>query len=311
MTPSRTVGVLGRELGRGLRRGFGRELGRPLGGRLAERQVDDPGLGLLVLQGDLVAHQGRRLGRRAGGAGGNERQRHRGPLGSTDQLHGAHQRHVDDVDRLLAGLGHRDDAVAGLQQAAARGRPPRHQLTHLARAVLALERGANSEQREVHRDGEALHLFMAEVVRVGIVDVSQRVQIDLEDLVAAEPLHGGQRLRVPAGQRADDLVGPLVVQLLLQILRPQRLPPERPGLRRRGRPPGVFAIERVAVVPGELELRGLQHVRVVSGLLAQPLDVASEDGPGRAGVAGIARRLSQSRPIARELVDVGLEKQRA
>ena len=162
----------------GRRRGIGR------------REVDDAGLGLLILERDLVADQRGRLGGGSdGGAAGDDGQRDGRPLGTADQLDGARQRHVHDVDRLLVALRHGHDPVAWFQLAAPRRGPARQELANLAIAVLRLERGADTEEGQIHRDGQALHLLVAEIVGVGIVDVRQRVQVELQDFVAAERRH--------------------------------------------------------------------------------------------------------------------------
>ena len=71
---------------------------------------------------------------------------------------------------------------------------------------------------------------MPEVVRVRVVDVGERVQVDLEHLVArASAFMVSQLLRVPAGQRGHDLLRRLVGQLLLQVLGAELLPPELAG----------------------------------------------------------------------------------
>ncbi len=98
---------------------------------------------------------------------------HGRPFGASDQLHGARQGHVHDVDRRLAGLRDRDDASSSLEKAAPRGRAARQQLANLAVAVLALEGRAD---------------------------------------VITHGLHGAQLLLVPPGQRADDLATPARVR---------------------------------------------------------------------------------------------------
>ena len=60
---------------------------------------------------------------------------------------------------------------------------------------------------------------------------------------------------------------------------------------------------------GEVELRGPQHVGVVRRLLGQPFEVPRKDRFRRAGVARTAGRLGQRRAVARELVDIGLQKE--
>ena len=190
----------------------------------------------------------------------------------------------------LTGLRDRNDAVTGLQQTASRGRPARHQLEHLAVSVVALQRGADSEQREIHRDGEALHLFVPEIVGVGIVDVRQRVQIDLEHLVAAERLHGVQ-LPARACASACSRSGPAACR----PASPAGTPPGAAATRASGPPPSVarpsrvLAIERVDVVPGEVELRGLEHVAVVGHLLVQPLRGSGRRSPCAALVSPAPR----------------------
>ena len=181
------------------------------GAALRRRQIQDAGLGLLVFELDLVAHERHGLGQRTlGGARGKDGQRHRRPLRAANQLHGTRKRHVRDVDRLFAGLRDGDDAIAGLEQTAAQRGPARQELVNLAVAVLVLQRRADAEERKVHGDAQTLHLFMPQIVRVRIVDVGECVQVDLEHLAAVQGLHGRELVRFPAQERMHDLVGRLV-----------------------------------------------------------------------------------------------------
>jgi hypothetical protein len=125
-----------------------------------------------------------------------------------------------------------------------------------------------------------------------------------------EPLHHAQLLRAPPGQRAPDLIRPLVAELLLQVLGPKLRPPKLVGRRQIRRTRRALAIERVDVVPGKIELVGAQQVTDVDDLLLQALKVASEDRPRGAGVARGQGRLRQGRSILSEFVDVRLQEQR-
>ena len=159
----------------------------------------DAGLGLLVFELDLVAHQRHGLGKRTlGGARGKDGQLHRRSLRAANQLDGARKGHVGDVDRLFAGLRDGDNAIAGLELTAAQRGAARQELVNLAVAVFGLQRRTDAEERKVHGDGQTFHLFVPEIVRVRVVDVGERVQIDLEHLAAAQGLHGRKLVRFPA-----------------------------------------------------------------------------------------------------------------
>ena len=64
-------------------------------------------------------------------------------------------------------------------------------------------------------------------------------------------------------------------------------------------------------MPGEVELLRAQQLGDVVDPLLQALQIPGEDGVGGGGVPGRARRLRQGGAVAGELVQVGLEEERA
>ena len=142
-----------------------------------------------------------------------------------------------------------------------------------------------------------------------VVDVGERVQVNPQHLVRPESLHRLQLLSVPVGQGGHDLFRTVVGELLLQVLRPELLEPERVGRRDVARPLRLLAVEGIDVLPVEFELRGPQRVGNVGGALLHPLEIPGEDGLGRLGIAGPAGGLRQRRTVRRELVHVRLQKE--
>jgi hypothetical protein len=140
--------------------------------------------------------------------------------------------------------------------------------------------------------------------------VSQRVQVRLQHVVLVERLHGALLLLIAARQRSDDLLLRYVAELLIEVFGSQILSPA--GLRRRcvAGSRGVLAVERIAVLPGELEARGLQLLGEVRGPFLQSLQISVPDGVGCAGVT-LARQLRERSPVRAEFFNVRLQKQRA
>ncbi len=272
-------------------------------------QIDDARLGLLVGQLHLGPHQPHRSGAARCADGRQDGQRDRRPLGPADQLNDPGERHGGHVDRRARGLRHRHDPVARLQLAAERGRSAGDQLVNRADAVLVGQRGADAEQRKIHGDGQRLHGFLAHVVRMRVVDVRQRVQVDLQHLVVAQRADRAQLLLVTVNQCPGHVGDRLVGQLLLQHLGPQRLLPQLARGGQVGRALGVLAVEGEAVVAGERETAGSEQGRVERDLLLQPLDVTREDDVRRSGVAVRPGRLGQGGAHRAELGHVALEKQ--
>ena len=72
--------------------------------------------------------------------------------------------------------------------------PPGDQFANLAEVVVGLERRADAGEREVHHHVEALQFLVSHVVRVRIINMRERIEIDLQHGVGAEFFH---RLRLP------------------------------------------------------------------------------------------------------------------
>jgi hypothetical protein len=94
-----------------------------------------------------------------------------------------------------------------------------------------------------------LHLLVPQVVRMRVVDVGERVQVDLEHLVAPRAFIVCSCCAYRCVSVAHDLLRRLSAELLLQVLRSELLPPELLGRRQVAWPLRVLAIERVDVVP--------------------------------------------------------------
>ena len=217
-------------------------------------QVNNARFSFLVFEFDLVAHQSDGLAhRRISRVGGDDSQPHDGPLGAADEADGLRERHIDNVHGWFPVLGDRHDPVADLEEFAAGGRTARHEFANFAVAILGLERGADADERQVHRDGKILGLPPAHIIRMRVVSVGERGEVDLQHLVLLPLLHRVKGPLVTAGKGLDDFVGLLVAKLLLQVFVAQLLAPEVFGLSEVTRAGRILPIPPVAVIPREIE----------------------------------------------------------
>ncbi len=118
----------------------------------------------------------------------------------------------------MRALGHRDDAVIGFDRPAAFGGAARHQPLNLAVAILRPEQGADPVERQLHANRKSLQLRFAEILRVRVVHVRERRQINLEHVVIIIFLERPQYAGVAAGDDFDDFVRFFLVQFFLEIL---------------------------------------------------------------------------------------------
>jgi hypothetical protein len=109
------------------------------------------------------------------------------------------------IHRRLIALRDGDNAVFFLQLLAFLRRAAGQEAADGAVTVLGLQLGSDAEQAEVHGDGKAVELFVAEIVRVGVVHVSQRGQINLHHVVVVPIPEGAQGPMVAVGEGFNNL----------------------------------------------------------------------------------------------------------
>ena len=220
----------------------------------AEPDREDRSLGRLVLRVDLLAHHGVNLA--APSVGRNDLQAdHRAAL-AADEFHNVADLHVDHVGQVsLLALPHADHLVVFLQAAVLVGRPALDDLLDDRVAVVVLQRAPDALEVQSHDHVEVFFGFRRHVGGMGVERGRQRVQIEFQQLVAADLVHlPGSAAIVPLQFLLRVLrVLLLLVHLGLEDVELQLLPPP---VRRLGRSPRIA--EQVPVgdhllVGGELQ----------------------------------------------------------
>ena len=133
------------------------------------------GFGLLVLELDLVAHDGDDLEfGRVGGGGGEDLEANGGPFFAADAFDHAVEFHVDDVFEFLVVLRDGGNAVVDLEFAAAVGGSAGDEFDDLGVAIVAPEHSADTDEGEAHLDVEIIQRALAHVFRVRVVTLGER-----------------------------------------------------------------------------------------------------------------------------------------
>ena len=258
-------------------------------------QVHDARLGLLVLQFNLVAHEGDDLARGViGGTGGNKRQADARAFRAANQLHRIEHRQVHNVHGLLIPLPDRDNAVARFEQPAPGRRTAGHEFVNFAIAVVGPQRRADADQGQVHGDGEVVPLRAPQVVRVRVIHMRQGVEIHIQHFLGREFSHALQQTGIATHEGRNDVGGVLAREFLLQILSADVLPPNFMGCIKVQRARSFLAVEREGVVPGKIKLPAMQQVRGVRDALVQPFQITLEDGARWSEVPFAAGHIGQA-----------------
>ena len=235
-------------------------------------------LGRLILQLDLVAHQGDFPGGTIGTGGlGQDLQPHHRVLGPADLVHHvleAPAHHV--LDGPVLALANPDDAVAGMDQARHPRRAPGNGALHLGVVRLALEHRADAFQGQAHADIEVLRRAGRHVAGVRLQGLDVGVDEGLIDVIAIELPHPLRQALVTLPQDLADLLVLLLGQLEAQPVVLHPLAPDLIQFRRRGRPGGLGAIEAVVLVLVETEAL-VQQGQGEGGALFHPLAIEAED----------------------------------
>ena len=284
----------------------------PDGPAAAVSGFDNLGFGRKILQEDFIADQAHDFAVGSVRAGRNNSQAHLGALGATNELHGFRQAHFHDIHGRLIALRHRHDAIVDLEELALDRGAARQEPAYLAIAVFGRKLRPDTKEAQVHANRELLQLPVAKIIRVRIVNMGQRREIDLEnvfvvpfreepqvaEVTVAERVHNllligllgeppGSRFggRVRFGERwlglgaggGVLLPGIHLPQQFLQVLEPQPLLPELLRFVEIGRIRHLFPAYRNPVIGVEGELLMLQHIFGVSGALLQAFHEPVED----------------------------------
>ena len=289
-----------------------------LGILVEARHVDDADLVLAVafldradlllrrlrLEGHLVARELDDVFLRARrGACRQDRQSHRRSRRTADLLHHIVQAPADHVDHLARlALADRGDPVVRLQLPADGDGPAGDDVDDRDVVVDELQRGADADVGQLHRDIVFLAGARREIVRMRVVHVGVGVEEGLEHVVGGDLVDALEQPLVAlaqyfatvgpalAGEHQGqgvvlDALAPQVVQVLL-ALEPRRL----------------AAVVGERLVGREVGLR-VQHVQRIGHRRTIALLEALEDREGRFDRAG-AHRLGELRAVTFELVDI-------
>ena len=144
---------------------------------------DELGLGFLIFKLDFVTGHDHHVAR-CRIVLFFEGQPHLRAFGAADQFNDFGQFHVHDVDGRLIALRNGDDALFFVDETAFVRRPAGDERLDGAITEILGQLRADAKKREAHFNRKILRVLLVEIIRVRVVGVGERVEINLQYSVA-------------------------------------------------------------------------------------------------------------------------------
>ena len=191
---------------------------------------DDIGAGFLIFQLNFIPHQLDAFpARRVGGIRWNHQQAHARAFFSADHLDNLVQSHLADVDIIRRALCHGGNPIAYFKSSIYLRRPAGHQALNFCITVFRAEHRADAHEREAHVDAEIFHVRLAQVFRVRVICLGERVQIKFHLLVLILLVDVAVETIIAASNQLRSRLNRVFAQMLLQQLVCDTTPPELVG----------------------------------------------------------------------------------
>ena len=193
---------------------------------------DDIGAGFLIFQLNFIAHELHIFPtRRICGIRGNGEQTHTRAFFSADHLDNFVEAHLPNIDKLRRTLCHGGNLIAHFESPIDLRRSAGHQALNFRITIFGAKHGANAYEREPHVDAEILHVGLAQIFRMRVVRLGERVQIKLHLLVLVLFVDSAGETNVTASNQLRGGLNRMFAQMLLQQLVCDTTTPELIGFR--------------------------------------------------------------------------------
>ena len=127
-----------------------------------------------------------------------------GVFRAADELDDLAQFHVHDIHRRFVRLRDRDDFIARLEQPAFCRRSAGDKRADDAIAVCLAQLRPDAEKAEAHLDGKLRRVLHVEIIRVRVVGMRKRVEVNLQNVGAVRIGHLAQQPVVTPLEFAGD-----------------------------------------------------------------------------------------------------------
>ncbi len=113
----------------------------------------------------------------------NHEEAHTSAFFSANHLDDFVEPHLANIDKLILALGHGGYSVAHFQPSIHLRRAAGNKVLYFCVAILRAKHGADAHERQAHVNAEVLHVGLAQILRVRVVGLGQRVEKKLHLLV--------------------------------------------------------------------------------------------------------------------------------